>query len=87
MMHEELHSLLPDAVYSALDSNAHLSAEKHFKLQEACKKSSTSALFDPATGVCTQEGVVRVQQRTGSSFHPWWSSFPPPAQRLGAVLQ
>jgi hypothetical protein len=39
-------------------------------------------------GVCTQEGVVRVQQRTGSSFHPWWSSFPPPAgggTPIGAV--
>ncbi len=47
-MHDELHSLLPDAVYTALDSNAHLSADKRFKLQEACKKSSTSALFDPA---------------------------------------
>ncbi len=50
MMHDELHALLPDAVYSALDSNAHLPADKRFKLQEACKKSSTSALFDPATG-------------------------------------
>jgi hypothetical protein len=50
MMHDELHSLLPDAVYTALDANAHLSAEKRFKLQEACKKSSISALFDPAIG-------------------------------------
>jgi hypothetical protein len=50
MMHDELHALLPDAVYTALDANAHLPAEKRFKLQEACKKSSTSALYDPATG-------------------------------------
>jgi hypothetical protein len=52
-MHDELHSILPDAVYrlyTALDSNAHLSADKRFKLQEACKKSSTSALYDPAIG-------------------------------------
>jgi hypothetical protein len=49
-MHDELHALLPDAVYTALDANAHLPAEKRFKLQEACKKSSTSALYDPATG-------------------------------------
>ena len=50
MMHDELHALLPDAVYTALDSNSHLSAEKRYKLQEACKKSNTSALFDPAIG-------------------------------------
>jgi hypothetical protein len=50
MMHDELHPLLPDAVYSALDSNSHLPPDKRFKLQEACKKSSTSALFDPAIG-------------------------------------
>jgi hypothetical protein len=48
MMHDKLHALLPDAVYTALDANAHLSADKRFKLQEACKKSNTSALFDPA---------------------------------------
>ncbi len=48
-MHDDLHTLLPDAVYTALDSNSHLSADKCFKLQEACKKSNTSALFDPAT--------------------------------------
>jgi hypothetical protein len=47
LMHDELHALLPDAVYTALDSNAHLPADKRLKLQEACKKSSTSALFDP----------------------------------------
>jgi hypothetical protein len=46
MMHDEPHALLPDAVYTALDSNAHLTADKRFKLQEACKKSNTSALFD-----------------------------------------
>ena len=50
MMHDELHPILPDAVYSALDSNSHLPADKRFKLQEACKKSNTSALFDPAVG-------------------------------------
>ncbi len=49
-MHDKLHVLLPDAVYTSLDSNSHLPAEKRFKLQEACKKSNTSALYDPATG-------------------------------------
>jgi hypothetical protein len=50
LMHDDLHILLPDAVYTVLDSNSHLPADKRFKLQEACKKSNTSALFDPATG-------------------------------------
>jgi hypothetical protein len=50
LMHDDLHVLLPEAVYTALDSNAHLSPDKRFKLQEACKKSNTSALYDPATG-------------------------------------
>jgi hypothetical protein len=50
LMHDDLHVLLPEAVYTALDSNAHLPADKRFKMQEACKKSNTSALFDPATG-------------------------------------
>jgi hypothetical protein len=50
LMHDELHGLLPEAVFTALDANAHLPAEKRFKLQEACKKSNTSALYDPATG-------------------------------------
>jgi hypothetical protein len=49
-MHDDLHILLPDAVYTALYSNSHLPAEKRFKLQEACKMSNTSALYDPATG-------------------------------------
>ncbi len=49
-MHEDLYGLLPDAVFTALDANAQLPAEKRFKLQEACKKSNTSALYDPATG-------------------------------------
>ena len=43
-MHDELHALLPDAVYTSLDANAHLPAEKRFKPQKACKRSSTSAL-------------------------------------------
>ncbi len=50
LMHDDLHLLLSNAVYTALDSNSHLPAEKRLKLQEACKKSNTSALFDPATG-------------------------------------
>ncbi len=50
LMHEELYGLLPDAVFTALDENAHLPAEKRFKLQEACKKSNTCALYYLATG-------------------------------------
>ncbi len=50
MMHDELHALLPDPVYTALHANSHLTADKRFKLQEACKKSNTYALFDPAIG-------------------------------------
>jgi hypothetical protein len=42
LMHDELHALLLDAVYTALDSSAHLPADKRLKLQEGCKKSSTS---------------------------------------------
>ncbi len=35
LMHDDLYGLLPDAVYTALDANAHLPAEKRFKLQVA----------------------------------------------------
>jgi hypothetical protein len=50
MMHCELYAALPDHVYAALDACAHLPPEQRSKLQEACKKSSSGALFDAATG-------------------------------------
>ncbi len=48
-MHEELYAVLPDAVYNALDANIHLGARARYKLQDACKKSSSGALYDAAT--------------------------------------
>jgi hypothetical protein len=69
MMHDELHSLLPDAVFTALDSNAHMPADKRLKLQEACKKSSTFALFDPTIG--TPFGhQLRLSLAEGAHFDP-----------------
>ncbi len=50
MMHDELYAALSDHVYSALDACTHLPLAQHSKLQEACKKSSSGALFDAATG-------------------------------------
>ena len=47
-MHDDLHVLLPEAVYTALDSNAHLPADKRFKMQEACKKSKAGRWPRPA---------------------------------------
>jgi hypothetical protein len=49
-MHDELYAAIPDNVYTALDACAHLSPAQRSKLQEACKKSSSGALFDAATG-------------------------------------
>ncbi len=49
MMHEELYAVLPDAVYIALDANINLSASARYKLQDACKKSSSCALYYAAT--------------------------------------
>jgi hypothetical protein len=40
---------LPDHVYTALDACAHLPPAQRSKLQDACKKSSSGALFDVAT--------------------------------------
>jgi hypothetical protein len=50
LMHDELYAVLPDAVYNALDANANLNASARAKLQDACKKSFSGALFDAATG-------------------------------------
>jgi hypothetical protein len=51
MMHDELYAALSDHVYTALDACAHLPpARQRSKLQAACKKSSSGALFDVATG-------------------------------------
>ncbi len=50
MMHDELYAALPDNVYTALDACAHLPPAQRSKLQEACKKSSSGALFNAATG-------------------------------------
>jgi hypothetical protein len=49
MMHDELYAVLPDAVYNALDANTNLSASARSKLQDACKKSSSGALYDATT--------------------------------------
>jgi hypothetical protein len=49
MMHEELYAVLPDAVYNALDANIHLGASARYRLQDACKKPSSGALYDATT--------------------------------------
>ncbi len=49
-MHDELYAALPDHVYTALDACAHLPPAQRSKLQEACKKSSSGALSDAASG-------------------------------------
>jgi hypothetical protein len=49
-MHDELYAALPDHVYTALDARAYLPPAQRFKLQAACKKSSSGALFDVDTG-------------------------------------
>ena len=48
-MHDELYAVLPDAVYNALDANINLGASARYKLQDACKKSSSGALYDATT--------------------------------------
>ncbi len=50
---EAIHSVVwvdDTAVYNALDANANLGASARAKLQDACKKSSSGALLDAATG-------------------------------------
>jgi hypothetical protein len=44
-MHDDLYTALPDHVYTALDACAHPPPAQRSKLQEACKKSSSGALF------------------------------------------
>jgi hypothetical protein len=48
MMHDDLYAVLPDHVYTAIDPCAHLPPAQRSKLQEACKKSSSGALFRTA---------------------------------------
>ncbi len=68
-MHDELYAALPDAVYNALDANTHLSASARSKLQDACKKSSSGALFDAAT--CAPFGHhLQLTLPENAHFHP-----------------
>ncbi len=47
-MHDELSIALPEAVFDALDANDHLGTAARAKLQEAFRKSTSTAIFDPA---------------------------------------
>jgi hypothetical protein len=69
--------------------SAQLKRTSRLRLVAVLKKASAASNWvQVSSSIVLQEGVVRVQQRTGSSFHPWWSSFPPPAgggTPIGAV--
>ena len=49
MMYDELSAALPQAVYDSLDTNC-LDATARAKLQEAFRKSTSGAIYDPAVG-------------------------------------
>ena len=54
MMHDDLYGVLSDPVYTnALDTWLHLPLAQRSKLQDACKKSSSGALFDGGIDAAT----------------------------------
>jgi hypothetical protein len=69
MMYDELSAALPEAVYGALDANGHLGAAARAKLQEAFRKSTSGAIFDPAGGAPFGH-QFRLALAEGSCFDP-----------------
>ena len=71
MMHDKLYTYLPKDFYTALDVNGHLSPKKRSKLQDACKKSASGALHDPATSAPFGHQLeIHIGLADGAHFDP-----------------
>ena len=69
MMHDELFSLLPSEVYTALDANGHLNATQRDKMQKACRESAAGALYDPTVSAPFGHQILLALGR-GAHFDP-----------------
>ena len=68
-MHDELFSLLPSEVYTALDANGHLNATQRDKMQKACRESAAGALYDPTVSAPFGHQILLALGR-GAHFDP-----------------